>query len=320
MTNSTKKWKVLVTAPYLQPVIQNYQHIFDEHQIEIIVPEVKEKMSEEELLQHIGDIDGILCGDDKLTERVLAQAPRLKVISKWGTGIDSIDKEAAARHGIPVKNTVNAFTEPVADTVLTFILCLARGTVDLNEKMRQGIWDKKVGWALHECTLGVVGVGNVGKAVIKRAKAFDMRVLGNDIKEIPADFVKEYGLEVVSLDKLLQEADFVSLNCDLNPTSKHLMNKERFSLMKPTAYLINTSRGPVVDEKALVEALSAEQIAGAGLDVFKDEPLLVDSPLKKMPNVILSPHNANAGSAAWKYVHKNTIKNLVEELVKYERN
>jgi len=320
MTNLTKKWKVLVTAPYLQPVIQNYQHIFDEHQIEIIVPEVKEKMSEEELLQYIGDIDGILCGDDKLTERVLVQAPRLKVISKWGTGTDSIDKEAAARRGIPVKNTVNAFTEPVADTVLNFILCLARGTFDLNEKMRQGIWDKRVGWALHECTLGVVGVGNIGKAVVKRAKAFGMRVLGNDIKEIPAGFVKEYGLEVVSLEQLLEEADFVSLNCNFNSTSRHLMNQARFDLMKPTAYLVNTSRGPVVDEKALIEALSLKKIAGAALDVFEDEPLPADSPLKKMPNVILSPHNANAGLAAWKYVHENTIKNLIEELVKHERN
>lgn len=316
MTNSNKKWKVLVTAPYLQPVIHNYQNIFDENQIEIIVPKVNERMSEEELLQHIGDIDGILCGDDRLTERVLSQAPKLKVISKWGTGIDSIDKEAANKRGIPVKNTVNAFTEPVADTVLGIMLCFARGIIDLNEKMRRGIWDKKVGWALHESTLGVVGVGNTGGAVIKRANAFGMRILGNDIKEISEDFAKKYNVEVVSLDKLLREVDFISLNCDLNPTSQHLINKETLSLIKPTAYLINTARGPVVDEKALVEALLSKKIAGAGLDVFEDEPLSENSPLKKLPNVILSPHNANAGTAAWKYVHENTINNLIEELLK----
>lgn len=311
-----KKFKVLITAPYLQLVIDDYRHIFDENDIEIIVPETNERMSEEELLKYIKDVDGIACGDDRITENVLAQAPKLKVISKWGTGIDSIDKEAAARRGIPVKNTVNAFTEPVADTVLTFMLCLARGTIDLNEKMKKGIWEKKVGFALHECVLGVVGVGNIGRAVIKRARAFGMKVLCNDIKEIPEDFIKETGAEAVSLENLLQQSDFISLNCDLNPTSLHLMNHERFNLMKPVAFIINTSRGPVVEEEALIEALVSKKIAGAGLDVFEDEPLPEKSPLKTMPNVILSPHNANAGSAAWKKVHENTIKNLIEELIK----
>ena len=310
MKNFNNKWKVLVTAPYLQPVIRDYQRIFDEHQIELVVPPVKERMSEDELLQCIGDIDGILCGDDRITENVLAHAPRLKVISKWGTGIDSIDKEAALKRGIPVKNTVNAFTEPVADTVLNLMLCLARNTVELNEEMKQGIWTKKVGVALNECVLGIVGLGNIGQAVFKRAKAFGMKVLTNDIKEIP-------GFKITSLNELLKEADFVSLNCDLNLTSRHLINKETLALMKPTAFLINTSRGPVVDEKSLVEALLNKKIAGAGLDVFEDEPLSKDSPLKKMSNVILSPHNANAGRAAWEFVHQNTIKNAIDELEKH---
>lgn len=311
MTNSNnKKWKVLITAPYLQLVIKDYQHIFDKHQIEIVVPPVKERMSEEELLKCIGDIDGILCGDDRITERVLSQAPRLKVISKWGTGIDSIDKEAALKRGIPVKNTVNAFTEPVADTVFSFMLCFARNILDLNEKMKQGIWSKQLGHALHEFTIGVIGAGYIGKAVIKRAQAFGMRVLANDIKEIP-----DYDL--VPLEQLLKESDFVSINCDLNPTSRYLINKEKIALMKPTAYLINTARGPIVKEVDLIEALENKRIAGAGLDVFEDEPLAADSPLKELPNVILSPHNANAGLAAWKKVHENTIKNAIDELEKH---
>ena len=121
---------------------------------------------------------------------------------------------------------------------------------------------------------------------------------------------------MVPLGQLLKESDFVSLNCDLNPTSRHLINKETVALMKPTAYLINTSRGRVVDEKALIGALENKKIAGAGLDVFEDEPLAADNPLKKMPNVILSPHNANAGKAAWEKVHLSTIQNLIEELEK----
>lgn len=305
--NATR-YKVLITAPYLQLVINNYRHIFDENQIDIAVPKVNERMSEEELLEHIGDVDAILCGDDRITERVLSFAPRLKVISKWGTGTDAIDKEAAARRGIPVKNTVNAFTEPVADTVLGLILCFSRGILDLNIKMHQGVWVKELKSALNEKVLGVIGVGNIGKAVIKRAQAFGMKVLANDIKEIP-------GFELVALEQLLKESDFISLNCDLNPTSRYLINKERLALMKPTAYLINTSRGPVVDENALIEALENKKIAGAGLDVFEDEPLPGDSPLKRMANVILSPHNANAGKAAWERVHENTIKNTIEELI-----
>ena len=303
------KYKVLVTAPYLQPIIENYRAIFASHQIETIVPPLKERLSESELLGYIKDIDGIIAGNDEITEKVLLAAPKLKVVSKWGTCIDGVDKEAAARLGIAVRNTPNAFTDPVADTVLNYILCLARGTMDLNEKMHHGIWEKRVGFALHECTLGVIGMGNIGKAVVRRAQAFGMRVFGNDIKEMPFDFM-------VPLDELLRESDFVSLNCDLNPTSRHLINGGRLDPMKPTAYLINTSRGSVVDEKALIEALENKKIAGAGLDVFEDEPLAVDSPLKKMSNVILSPHNANAGKAAWEKVHLSTIQNLVEEFEK----
>lgn len=303
------RYKVLVTAPHLQPYVEKYRVIFSSHQIETIVPPVKERLSESELLQYVGDIDGIIAGNDEITEKVLLLAPKLKVVSKWGTGIDGIDKEAASRLGIAVRNTPNAFTEPVADTVFSFILCFARNTIDLNEKMKQGIWSKQLGHALNELTLGVVGVGNIGKAVIKRGQAFGMKILGNDIKEMSFDFM-------VPLEKLLKESDFVSLNCDLNSISRHLINKERLALMKPTAYLINTSRGPVVDEKALIEALENKKIAGAGLDVFEDEPLSGDNPLKKMSNVILSPHNANAGKAAWEKVHENTIKNAIEELIR----
>lgn len=303
------KYKVLITAPYFQLVVDQYRDIFDKNEIEIVVPPVNERMSEEELLGLVGDIDGIICGDDKITEKVLDHSPQLKVIVKWGTGIDSIDKEAAERRGIPVKNTPNAFTEPVADTVMSFILCFARGTIDLNEKMRKGVWEKKLQSALNERTLGVIGVGNIGQAVIKRAQAFGMKVLGNDIKELTFNFM-------VPLGQLLKESDFVSVNCDLNPTSFHLINKETLALMKPSAYLLNAARGPIVDEKALVEALQNKTIAGAGLDVFEDEPLPQSSPLREMPNVILSPHNSNSSLLAWTKVHENSIKNLLEELRK----
>lgn len=303
------KYKVLITAPYFQLVLEKYRAVFDENDIELLVPIVNERMSEKELFDLVGNIDGIICGDDKITEKVLDHAPRLKVIVKWGTGIDSIDTEAAKKRGIPVRNTPNAFTEPVADTVLSFMLCFARGTIDLDNKIRSGIWEKKLNKALNECTLGVIGVGNIGTAVIKRAEAFGMKILGNDIKKIPLSFM-------VSFEQLLKESDFVSVNCDLNPTSLHLINKKTLSLMKPTAYLLNAARGPIVDEKALIEALQNKIIAGAGLDVFEDEPLPQDSPLREMSNVVLSPHNSNASLKAWTHVHENSIKSLLEELQK----
>jgi D-3-phosphoglycerate dehydrogenase len=243
-------------------------------------------------------------------------APKLKVISKWGTGIDSIDREAARKLGIAVCNTPNAFSEPVADSVLGYILCFARNLPRMDADMKSGTWNKIPGRALRECTLGVIGVGNVGQAVVRRAHAHGMTILGNDIQEIPAAFREATRIKMVSKQQLLEEADFVSLNCDLNPTSYHLIGEADLALMKPSAVLINTSRGPVVDEAALINALSNGTISGAALDVFEHEPLSEDSPLRRLNNVMLAPHNANSSPAAWERVHQNTSKNLLEELHK----
>jgi len=309
-------WKVLVSAPYFLPVMETYRQRFAQEGVELIPAEVNERLGEEELLAVMGDIDGIICGDDRITERVLEAAPRLKVISKWGTGIDSIDAEAAARQGIPVYRTRNAFSEPVADTVLGYMLTFARKLPWLDRNIRQGRWEKPRLMALGECVLGVVGVGDCGKAVVRRAVSFGMRVLGNDIVKLPDDFVTATGLEVVSLEKLLATADFVSLHTDLNETSYHLIGKAQLELMKTDAYLINTSRGPVVEELALIQALQQHRIAGAALDVFEEEPLPSGSPLRVLDNCLLAPHTANSSPRAWDRVHENTIRNLLEGLHK----
>jgi len=180
--------------------------------------------------------------------------------------------------------------------------------------MRAGRWHKLPGFALHERVLGVIGVGNVGKVVVRRAVAFGMRVLGNDLVRMPADFLAATGLEMVEKHELLQQADFVSVNCDLNPTSFHLLDEGSFRLMKPTAVVINTARGPIIDEGALVAALQEGRIAGAALDVFQVEPLPAESPLLRMRNVLLAPHNANSSPSAWEAVHEKTVRNLLEEL------
>lgn len=306
---------ILISAPYFIPVVPRFRPFIESLGIEIIVAEVNERLSEEELLAYAGRFDGVLCGDDRFTARVLqACLPRLKVISKWGTGIDSIDSAAAASLGIRVCRTPNAFTLPVADTVMGYLLTFARNLPWMDRDIKAGRWHKIPGRSLSECTLGVVGVGNIGKAVLRRARAFGMKLLGNDIVEIAPDFLLENGVEMTSLEDLLSRSDFVSLNTDLNPTSHHLINARTLACMRPEAVLINTSRGPVVDEPALVEALQAGRIRGAALDVFEVEPLPADSPLLKMDNVLLAPHNSNSSPAAWERVHRTTLSNLCEGL------
>jgi len=309
------KYQILFTAPYMIPFVERFRPVFDKYDIELIIPDVQERMEEADLLKYAGQFDGAICGDDRYTLRVIeACIPRLKVISKWGTGIDSINAEACSRYSIKIGRTSNAFTTPVADSVLGYMLAFARRQPWMDKEMKSGKWEKIPGKALSELTLGVVGIGNVGKAVTRRARAFGMKVYGTDIIEIDHVFVSEIGIEMTTLQSLLSNSDFVSINCDLSSTSRHLMNSDTFALMKPNAVLINTARGPIVDEKSLIEALQAKRLGGAALDVFEYEPLPLESPLMKMDNVMLAPHNSNSSPAAWERVHWSTIKNLLDGL------
>jgi D-3-phosphoglycerate dehydrogenase len=306
---------VLYSAPYMIPLLPRYRPLLESLGLQLIVPEVHERLDESQLLAYAGQYDGTICGDDQYTAQVLQVcSPRLKVISKWGTGIDSIDRQTAESLGIQVRNTPNAFTLPVADTVLGYILTFARRFPWMDRAVKSGVWEKIPGRSLSECTLGVVGVGKIGKAVIRRARAFGMTILANDIIPIDTVFLSKNEVEMTTLEDLLARADFVSLNCDLNPSSLHLINADTLSHIKTSAILVNTSRGPVVDELALIAALQAGKLAGAALDVFEVEPLSKDSPLTKLDNVLLGSHNANSSPKAWERVHQNTIDNLLDGL------
>lgn len=306
---------VLMTAPYMIPFLDRFKPVFAKYRIDLIVPDVQERMEEVDLLKYAGQFDGAICGDDRYTARVLeACSPRLKIISKWGTGVDSIDASACSRLNIILARTPNAFTTPVADTVLGYMLAFARRGPWMDRDMKNGKWKKIPGKALSECALGIIGVGSIGKAVTRRARAFGMKVIGTDIIDVDPVFISESGIEMTNLEYLLSNSDFVSVNCDLNPTSYHLINARTLAQMKPTAILINTARGSIVEENALVAALGSGQVGGAALDVFEFEPLPKDSPLLKMDNVMLAPHNSNSSPTAWERIHWNTIKNLVEGL------
>jgi D-3-phosphoglycerate dehydrogenase len=306
---------ILFSAPYMLKSLDRFRPELERYGLDLITIDVHERLEEADLLKYAGKFDGTICGDDRYTSRVLeACAPRLKVISKWGTGIDSIDAAACARLGIKLFRTTNAFTLPVADTVMGYLLAFARRQPWLDQAMKAGVWDKLPGRALHECTLGIIGVGAIGTTLTRRARAFGMKVLGNDIVEIDHVFIAETGIQMTTLEKLLSASDFVSVNCDLNPTSYHLINARTLQLMSKEAILINCARGPIVDEAALVKSLEEGLIGGAALDVFEVEPLPSDSPLRLMNNVLLAPHNSNSSPAAWERVHWNTIKNLIEGL------
>ncbi len=308
------KWKVLISAPYMHMEIDKLSHIFEENDIDIDLLPVKERLSETDLLPIIEKYDGIICGDDSFTKKVLQKAKKLKVIVKWGTGIDSIDQEAAKHLGIPVYNTPNAFSEPVSDTVMGFVLSFARNIFRSDQMMKSGGWEKIRCYSLSEQTIGIIGIGNIGRVVAYKANAFGMQIYGTDIKEIPEEITKSLNITMVDKETLLRESDYVSLNCTLNETSYHLISKPQLRFMKNTAILINTARGNIVNEPDLIKALENKIIAGAALDVFEVEPLPQDSLLRRFENCLLLSHNANSSPLYWQKVHKNSIKNLIKEL------
>ncbi|MGB1699418.1 MAG: phosphoglycerate dehydrogenase [Nannocystaceae bacterium] len=306
--------KLLISAPYFLPVLDRFREELEQAGFELVVPDVEERLEESELLSIIPDITAVIAGDDRFTRPVIEAATSLRVICKWGTGTDSFDHAACKEHGVKITNTPDAFTVPVSESVLSYALAFARRQPWMDQAMKAGTWEKIPGRTLAESTFGIVGVGNIGSAVARRLRAFGANVLGYDPRPISSDLIAATALSPVELPRLLAESHFVSINCDLNPSSHHLMNSERLSLMRRDAVLINTARGPCVDERALVRALKDGEIAGAALDVFEYEPLPSDSELKSMSQVMLAPHNTNSSPRAWGHVHRNTISNLFNAL------
>ena len=306
--------KVLITAPYMLREREKVEKLFSGFSLDLSWADVKERLEENELLSIIGKYDGIICGDDRFTQSVIDAATRLRVIVKWGTGNDSIDKEYANNRNISVYNTPDAFTAPVADTTLGMILYFSRGLKQNDDVVKMGGWDKPQGYALSEKKIGIIGLGNIGTSVAKRLCAFEATIFANDIVEKDPSIIEKYCIQMVSKEEIYEQCDFITLHCDLNESSHHLLNGKIFAKMKNTAYIINTARGPIIEENDLIDALREGIIAGVGLDVFENEPLPVDSPLRKMSNTILSSHNSNSSPVHWQNVHENSIKMLLKGL------
>jgi phosphoglycerate dehydrogenase-like enzyme len=235
-------------------------------------------------------------GNDPLTERVLEASKELRIIARNGIGVDRIDMAAATRFGIAVCNAPGANADAVAEFTFALMLNCSRRMQETLSEVSRGGWAKYAGVDLAASTLGVVGLGSIAKKVIKRAHAFGMRILVFARRPDPA-FTEEYGVTYVSLDELLAESDFVSLHLSLNDETHHLIDYDRLSMMKPTAYLINTARGGIVDTAGLRRALEEKLIAGAALDVHEQEPLK-EHPLPGFDNVLVSPHAGAATATA----------------------
>ena len=269
--------------------------------------------TEEEMTDLLRGIDGAIVSSDPFTARVIQAADRLRVISRTGVGYDAVDVPAATKRGVIVTTTPGVNRHAVADWALALILCCARKVPESLAEVRRGAWTRHEGMDLAEKTLGLVGLGTIGKEVAKRAKAFGMRLLAFDlVQDLP--FAAGQGITYVPLEDLLRQSDFVSIHCFLNAVTRHLINAERLLLMKPTAFLINTARGGIVDNEALYRALLAKRIAGAGLDVFEGEPLRADSPLRALESVYLSPHTAGSTVDARTRSGRMAAENLVRGL------
>ena len=258
-----------------------------------------DKLSRADLLKHVADKDGLVCLlTEKVDEELLSAAPKLRIAATVSVGYDNIDVPACTKHKVVATNTPGVLDDTTADFAWTLLMAVARRLLEGDSWMRSGIWngwdlDQLVGGDVWGKTLGVLGFGRIGRGVARRALGFQMRVLYNDAVRAPADVEKELNAEFVDRDRLFRESDFISLHVPLLPDTRHLISKDNLEKMKRTAFLVNTSRGPVVDEAALAEALENGKIAGAALDVFEHEPK-VHPALLTRKDVILTPHMASA--------------------------
>ena len=306
------KPRVLIAAAFIKPDGE-IDHRLREARLETVFSPWYGGRSEDELIRVLQGIDGVLVAGDRFTARVIRAADRLKVISRTGVGYDGVDVKAATERSIAVCTTPGVNRNAVADYTMALILLCARQMGANLTEIAKGGWTRHEGHDLDGSTLGIVGLGTIGKEVAKRARAFGMRVLAHDPARDEA-FAREHQVTYLPLDELLRQSDYVSLHLFLNEKTRHLIHADRLALMKPTAYLINTARGGIVDTEALCEALRQKRIAGAALDVFDPEPLPADSPLRRLDNVYLFPHvagqTANSARAMGMMAAENVVRVL----------
>lgn len=303
--------KILVTSEYFCKFCgKAKQMLLDAGHTVVDNPYGHTFLTPDKIIPHIGDADAIICDLEKINKDVLDAAKNLKIVARRGVGVDSVDVEECKRRNIEVARTVGLVEKPVAELVMAYILGFSRRISPLNADMHKGVWEKLEAHSLFGKTLGIVGLGNIAKEVVKRAKSFDMNVIYYDIfrnetKEL------EMGVMYAELDELLTVSDFVTLHVPLLDSTKNLIDRRNLKKMKKSAYLINTARGGILNESDVAEAVKNGYIAGAAIDVFEKEPM-TDSPLKEVENVIITPHVATYTIETFIAMDERSAQNIID--------
>lgn len=307
--------RVAVTCIQLLRDLEAHRGPLDERGWEVATPEIPgQHLEGRDLVEALRGCVGVIAGDDQFTAEVLDQLPELRVISKWGIGVDGIDHAAAEAHGIAIRNTPGMFDDEVADVTMSYVTMLLRHLSLIDRGVRSGSWPKPPGTSLRGLTLGIVGLGAIGRAVALRALVAGMNPIGTDPSEQSRRLATDIGVESSSFDEVLRRSDVISVNCPLTPETLHLFDDESIPRMRRGTYIVNTGRGAVIETDALVAGLDSGVIAGAALDVLEEEPVTAGHPLTRFDNVVFGSHNASNTLEASARVHDVAIQHLIDEL------
>lgn len=309
-TSSKQQFNILISWRLLEKYINKYKKVFKANNIKYKLITPQQYLKEKELINIIHDYDGIICGDDEITKKVIDKAKKLKVVSKWGTGIDSIDKNYLQQKNISIFNSPGAFTKSVAQHGIALMFALTRNIVTNNNDIKNGFWTKRICHNIENKTIGIIGFGKIGKEIYKQLKSFGSNFLFNDIKK---------NKNFTSLKYLLKKSDIVFISCDLNKTSRNLIRYKELILMKKNSFLVNVSRGAVVNNKDLIKALKNKTIAGAGLDVFENEPINKKSEFISCKNCILTSHNAFNSEISIQLINDKSVENIINFFKTYKK-
>lgn len=304
--------KILITPRSFASISDKPIKMLTEKGYEIQRNNTGRPYEKEEMLKLIRDVDGIIIGIDELSAEIIEEANKLKVISKYGIGVDNIDINMATNKKIIVTNTPTANVDAVADLAFGLILSLARRIPEADKKTKSGEWEKIIGKSVWEKTIGIIGLGKIGKQVVKRAQGFKMNILVYDLVK-DEKFAQSYNIKYVNLEELLQKSDYITIHIPLNDATRGMINYEELEKIKESAFLINTSRGGIVDEEDLYNALRNNKLRGAALDVYNNEPPR-KSPLKELDNVIMTPHIGAYTEEAIENMSIQAAQNLIDVL------
>lgn len=304
--------KILITPRSFASTSKKPLEMFEKKGYEIIKNETSKPLNNREMSEKIKDVDGIIIGIDDLNAQIIKQARNLKIISKYGVGVDNINIKAATAQGIVVTNTPTANIDAVADLAFALMLALARRIPEADRETKAGNWKKFIGTSVWRKKLGVIGLGKIGKQVVKRARGFEMEILCYDIIQ-DEEFARQFSIRYVDLETLLKESDYITIHAPLNTATRDMIGYKELEMINENAFLINTSRGGIIDEKALYNTLKNNKIKGAALDSYKEEPP-ENSPLAELENIIMTSHNGAYTKEAINNMGIQSAQNLIDVL------